>query len=62
MTKKPKPSEAVHTLLTEYDRADLSGAMDVLGSLLTTGTADPDHMRYVGYLMLSLAERFDAAT
>lgn len=62
MTKKKlPPPEVQHKVLTEDDRAELRGAANVLVSLLTKGTADPDDMRYVGYLMLSLADRFENA-
>ncbi len=61
MTKKKQPPpEVQHNVLTEDDRAELRGAADVLVSLLTKGTADPDDMRYVGYLMLGLADRYEA--
>lgn len=62
--KKPRQpqEEVLHTVLTEHDRAELRGAANVLVSLLTKGTADPDDMRYVGYLMLSFADRFEAET
>ena len=65
MTKKKPPQpleEVLHAVLTEHDRAELEGAASVLVSLLTKGTADPDDMRYVGYFMLSLADRFEAET
>lgn len=58
MTKKQHPKLSSE-VLTEHDRMDLRGAADVLCSLLEDGSADPDAIRFVGYLMLSLADRFE---
>ena len=46
-------------VLNEDDKEDLQAAAGVLLSLLKTGSADPDDVRFVGFMMLELADRFE---
>ena len=59
MTKKKSKRKPSSEVLTELDMMDLYGAADVLSSLLNKGAVDPEAIRFVGYLMLSLADRFE---
>ena len=54
-----KSKSSKENVLTEVDLLDLKASSAILSSLLTTGKADPDDLRYVGMLMLTLADKFD---
>lgn len=56
-TKQPSSQ-----VLTEGDIADLHGVANVLDSLLEHGSTDPGMIRFAGYFMLSLADRFEQKT